>query len=222
MTIQVFNASGAEPNGGDHKDNAEEEQDATVHFSPECAAVLLLVSTGIGGGVAMTVMPMAGLGMCAASGFCAVGPTAGSFAAWWQSTMLGGASAGSLFSILQSIAMKKVGVSTTVVIGGMLGGSVGAGYINNFCGYIDEVDPKTKTGVFIQLATAGVEKTAQGVVYLGKQYSKHVQPRVARAYDGLLSGWKSVKEGYVDFLERVEASIAAEIEAEHRRKADEL
>ncbi|KIK94400.1 hypothetical protein PAXRUDRAFT_142926 [Paxillus rubicundulus Ve08.2h10] len=49
-------------------------------------------------------LPAAGMGILGVLGFSPTGPVAGSFAAWFQSAVFGGATGG-VFSIVQSFAM---------------------------------------------------------------------------------------------------------------------
>ena len=106
------------------------------NISPDCAAVVL-TSGGILGAIAAAPIYTLVLNIL---GFTAVGVEAGSFAAWWQSTMPLVAS-GSLFASLTSIAMTGgvggVGVAT---VGGLLGVGAGAGAVHfaGLCRAIDE------------------------------------------------------------------------------------
>ena len=75
--------------------------------------------------------------LCTA-GFCQAGVTQSSFAAWWQSTMPL-ISGGSLFAILQSIAMGGVGTNV-VVSGSVLGSTVAMVYVPQLCAYVDDPD----------------------------------------------------------------------------------
>lgn len=127
-------------------------------ISPEASA-LLLTCFGLLGSSAATLLIRTVL---AAIGFGAVGVTKGSFAAWWQSTM-GIVPSKSLFSMLQSIAMRQQGVTTaTLSVGSLVrlaGGAAVPGMMVEICKKIDaEVETNSYAGVVIRANAKAVEK----------------------------------------------------------------
>ena len=131
-------------------------------ISPDCAAVVL-TSGGILGAIAAAPMSTLVLNIL---GFTAVGVEAGSFAAWWQSTMPLVAS-GSLFASLTSIAMTGgvggVGVAT---VGGLLGFGAGGGAVHfaGLCRAIDEEASKdSAAGITIRANTKAVKAIISSV-----------------------------------------------------------
>ena len=130
-------------------------------ISPDAAAFLMTTCGVIGGAIAMPLVTWA----LAALGFTAVGVAGGSVAATWQS-LIGNVIKGSLFAILQSIAMGGTGAAATVTIGGMIGANVtdpnvlaGWHLVARLCAMIDdEVRKGTAIGTLIQANTLAVQK----------------------------------------------------------------
>jgi len=112
-----------------------------IAISDQCAAVLLVSGSAIGAGLAYAITPVA---LCSA-GFCSVGVTGSSFAAWWQST-LPLIVKGGFFAKLQAVAMAGAGAKVTVTAAAV-GGAVSATYLKDVCAFIDEADPKSKMGL---------------------------------------------------------------------------
>mmetsp|Transcript_2308 Transcript_2308/g.3246 ORF Transcript_2308/g.3246 Transcript_2308/m.3246 type:complete len:197 (-) Transcript_2308:1543-2133(-) len=132
----------------------EKEHDAEeIQISSECAAVVLVGGSAIGGIAATTLAPSL-LGIL---GFTQAGIMSGSFAAWWQSTMPLIAS-GTLFATLQSIAMTTTGMGT-VVIGSTLGGASSAVHLKNLCQVIDSIDKDSTAGFIISSTMKAVRKS---------------------------------------------------------------
>lgn len=121
------------------KDDDDDDNEKGVNISRNCATVLL-VTAGVSAGAISVLTPVAA---CTA-GFCQAGVAGGSFAAWWQSTMPLVAK-GSLFAKLQALAMSGSGMQGISVTAGALGGTVAAGYVEEFCAMIDEADPDSAT-----------------------------------------------------------------------------
>lgn len=138
----------ARARSNDEKYGSDGRQDKNeyIKISPKCAAVLL-GGTGMFGTAAAFATPTALCGV----GFCPVGVARGTFASWWQSSMPLVAK-GSVFAKLQSIAMG--GSSSMAALQSVTGlgvgvGAAGAAYLENICTSIDEADPESAFGKFI-------------------------------------------------------------------------
>eukprot|EP00558_Chaetoceros_sp_UNC1202_P000233 CAMPEP_0197260278 /NCGR_PEP_ID=MMETSP1429-20130617/83954_1 /TAXON_ID=49237 /ORGANISM="Chaetoceros sp., Strain UNC1202" /LENGTH=184 /DNA_ID=CAMNT_0042724515 /DNA_START=56 /DNA_END=610 /DNA_ORIENTATION=+ len=115
--------------------------DAKIYVSPDCAAVLLAA-----GGTCVLSWAFIDV-LLYLLGFTEVGPEAGSFAAWWQSKFPL-VEAGSLFSLLQSIAMGGTGKEVLIV--SALGGAAAALELQKACAKVDEVDSHSFEGGMIR------------------------------------------------------------------------
>ena len=138
----------------------ENKADENYPLSLDCAAVFMSSSCFLGAAAAAPISALA----LSYLGFTAVGVAKGSLAAWWQS-LLGYVAEGSLFSMLQSIAMTGAG-STIYTVGGVFGGFMTKSvtnkktvkYVAGMCRRIDrEVSQKTKVGRMIEANTAAVK-----------------------------------------------------------------
>ena len=91
-----------------------------------------LIKTAVGTGTGAIILATGGAIGIASVGFSSVGPVAGSVAASWMSKMaiangVGVASSG-LYASVQSMAMTGAVVKTCGLIGGVIGGTVGASF----------------------------------------------------------------------------------------------
>ncbi|KAF9224505.1 hypothetical protein BS17DRAFT_779947 [Gyrodon lividus] len=89
------------------------------------ALIAIIGAVLIAAGVIM-VLPAAGLGIACIAGFSAVGPVAGTLAAWIQSTFYGAFTCG-LFSIAQSVTMSASTWPVPLLLGGIA--AFGLGYV---------------------------------------------------------------------------------------------
>lgn len=122
-----------------------------VEISSECAAVLLVGGSAVGGISATTLLPQ----LLSMLGFASsVGVSSDSVAAWWKS-ILGSVPAGSLFATLQSITMAGGGVGT-LVSGAELGGSVNAAHVRTLCHKVDTIDPNSPAAQILSKLVDGV------------------------------------------------------------------
>ena len=169
------------------------EEDENVDVSPKCAAILLASGTTIGVaslGLGYALPPVA---LCSA-GFCATGVASGSFAAWWQSTMPLVAK-GSLFAMLQSIAMGGGGsVSAGLMTGGsLIGASVAASYLRDVCSYVDKAEPNSPLGrIFDASATAVTSSIAAKDKIVASDTYATVSAAGTVAVDSLSFVWNDI------------------------------
>ena len=77
-------------------------------------------AAGILGGTILIILTIATPAILAAAGFGALGPVGGSLAAAWQAS-IGSVAAGSLFAILQSVAMGGAALGMLTGIGAVVG-----------------------------------------------------------------------------------------------------
>ena len=133
-----------------HHDPGDDEE---MEISSKCAMVLVGASVTVGAGATYALTPAA---ICT-MGFCPIGVTGGSYAAWWQSTMQV-VKAGTLFSKLQALAMGGVGLKTITIAGGTVGGVVGMSYLKKFCTLVDDADPDSVFGKAVDTSVLAVTK----------------------------------------------------------------
>ena len=140
-------------NGDEHRSDDRsnsDKSDVKVEISSECAAVLLVGGSAVGGISATTLLPQ----LLSMLGFASVGVSSDSVAAWWKS-ILGSVPAGSLFATLQSITMAGGGVGT-LVSGAELGGSANAAHVRTLCNKVDTIDPNSPAAQILSKLVDGV------------------------------------------------------------------
>eukprot|EP00558_Chaetoceros_sp_UNC1202_P012149 CAMPEP_0197232522 /NCGR_PEP_ID=MMETSP1429-20130617/775_1 /TAXON_ID=49237 /ORGANISM="Chaetoceros sp., Strain UNC1202" /LENGTH=214 /DNA_ID=CAMNT_0042690565 /DNA_START=62 /DNA_END=706 /DNA_ORIENTATION=- len=164
------------------------EDDEVVYVSPDCAAVLL-VTGGACGALFSVVFVNTLLSLL---GFTSIGPQAGSFAAWWQSTFhfMG---PGSIFASLQSIAMTGTGAKLTIS-GALVGGATSASMFQEVCTKVDSVDPNSAEGTMIGALRTSIEggEVVWRNVLLATDFATGIAKDTAKAF---VEGWQTYMEG---------------------------
>jgi hypothetical protein len=185
-------------NINDNDNNKDASTELTVVVSPKCAAVLLVAGTTLGAGVASVAVTLTPAALCA-SGFCSTGVAAGSYAAWWQSTMPLVAK-GSLFALLQSITTtaSTAGAATgTILTGAAVGGAASAAYLHDFCVMVDKTDPESELGLVFDTCWFAAQKAGQTKEYLVNQCTESttctaISTAAVAAADSASSWWQSM------------------------------
>mmetsp|Transcript_11117 Transcript_11117/g.16214 ORF Transcript_11117/g.16214 Transcript_11117/m.16214 type:complete len:209 (+) Transcript_11117:99-725(+) len=160
--------------------------DAKIYVSPDCAAVLLAA-----GGTCVLSWAFIDV-LLYLLGFTEVGPEAGSFAAWWQSTFhfMG---PGSIFASLQSIAMTGTGAKLTIS-GALVGGATSASMFQEVCTKVDSVDPNSAEGTMIGALRTSIEggEVVWRNVLLATDFATGIAKDTAKAF---VEGWQTYMEG---------------------------
>jgi hypothetical protein len=136
------------------------KQEDQVKISRECAAVLVLSvpTVGLAAGAGMSYLATTSL---CALGFCSTGVAGGSAAAWWQSLMVNGVTAGSTFAKLQSFAMTTSGGRNMYLAASILGGATGAAFVQDFCAWVDEAEPDSPRAKVVEVSLEAIAKGKQ-------------------------------------------------------------
>mmetsp|Transcript_65278 Transcript_65278/g.76682 ORF Transcript_65278/g.76682 Transcript_65278/m.76682 type:complete len:587 (-) Transcript_65278:5-1765(-) len=170
---------------GKNSDTRNDTKDTNVLVSKECAAVLLVSGTGLGGGLAYALSGP----LLAYLGFTSIGVASGSLASWWQST-IPLLSSGSLFAALQSIAMGGAGAGI-VTIGSALGGSAAANHLEEICAIVDDVEPNSTAEKTIAFMIALVQNTDDAKTWATDKAKETIYPFATRVWEDVDDWFRS-------------------------------
>eukprot|EP00957_Ditylum_brightwellii_P033790 2560663-Ditylum_brightwellii.AAC.1 len=111
---------------------------------------------------------------------------------------------GSLFAHLQSLAMGGAGAKS-FVLGGALGGGLGAAYLKEFCYFVDHADPDSAMGMAFDASEAAVVGAIQTKEDLMAQCASSetcaaVTSAVADASETALNTISSVWNGMTSYV----------------------
>jgi len=173
---------------GKNSDTRNDTKDTNVLVSKECAAVLLVSGTGLGGGLAYALSGP----LLAYLGFTSIGVASGSLASWWQST-IPLLSSGSLFAALQSIAMGGAGAGI-VTIGSALGGSAAANHLEEICAIVDDVEPNSTAEKTIAFMIALVQNTDDAKTWATDKAKETIYPFATRVWEDVDDWFRSDKD----------------------------